>query len=253
MIYDKTDIANTLRGHYTLEEYAELEREIIERSEVLIAASGPLADELKALSGGREVTVIPNGVDLTRFQPDRLHPVEAVNGLPRPRVGLVATITDWIDMDWLGEAARRYPTWSFVLVGPVTKTADMRPVRGRSNVHLLGKQPPEEIPSIIAGLDVCLHLLREGPVRDVNRSTKVWEYLALGKPLVCSWIPDLEEYERLLYRCRDLPHFWRNLEAAVQEDDAKRVQERCGEAAKNTWECRVRSLLRLIDQLNAGS
>jgi len=247
MIYDKTDIGNTLRGHYSLEEYADLEQEIIGRSQVLIGASGPLADELKSLSGGGEVTVIPNGVDLARFEEDRLHPVAELETLPRPRLGIVATITDWIDTDWLGEAARRYPRWSFVVVGPVTKTADMSPLDGLPNVHLLGKKPPEEVPSIISGLDVCLHLLREGPVRDVNRSTKVWEYLALGKPLVCSWIPDLEDYDPLLYRCRDLPHFFENLEAAVREKDPDRVQERRREAAQNTWASRVKVLFDLLD------
>lgn len=252
MIYDKTDIGNTLRGHYSLEEYADLEREIIERSRVLIGASGPLADELEALSGGKEVTVIPNGVDLTRFEEDCLHPIDELKDLPRPRLGIVATITDWIDTDWLGEAARRYPQWSFVVVGPVTKTADMAPLAGLSNVHLLGKKPPEEVPSIIAGLDVCLHLLREGPVREVNRSTKIWEYLALGKPLVCSWIPDLEDCDPLLYRCRDLPHFFENLETAVREDDGDRVNERRREAEKNTWQSRMRVLFRRLDQANAA-
>lgn len=252
MIYDKTDVADSLRGHYGPEEYAAFEREIIGRSEVLIAASGPLAEEVKALSGGREVAVLPNGVDLSRFHTDTLHPVEALNRIPCPRLGLVATIREWIDTDWLGEAARRYPAWSFVVVGPVTRTADMGPVDGLSNVHLLGKRPPEEVPSIIAGLDVCLHLLREGPVRDVNRSTKIWEYLALGKPLVCSWIPDLEEYDRLLYRSRDLPHFFRNLEAAVQEEDPDLRRERFRQAAKNTWECRVQALFRLLERSGRG-
>ncbi len=253
MIYDKTDIADTLRGHYSRGEYADLERETIERSQVLIATSNPLGDELRALSGGREVTVIPNGVDLTRFAEDRLHPVDMLKDLPRPRLGIVATITDWIDTDWLGEAARRYTRWSFVVVGPVTKTADMTPLQGLPNVHVVGKQPPEEIPSIIAGMDVCLHLLREGPVREVNRSTKVWEYLALGKPLVCSWIPDLEDCDSLLYRCRDLPHFFENLEAAVQENDTNRSEDRRREAAKNTWQSRVSDLLRLLDRWKAES
>ncbi len=248
MVYDKTDIGNTLRGHYTLEEYAALEREIVERCRVLVAASGPLAEELEALSGGREVTVLPNAVDLTRFETERLHPVDVLEKLPRPRLGLVATITDWIDTDWLGEAARRFPEWSFVGVGPVTKTADMSPLEGLSNVYLLGKQPPEEVPSIIAGLDVCLHLLREGPVREVNRSTKIWEYLALGKPLVCSWVPDLDDCAALLYRCRDLPHFFESLETAVREDDPSLVQDRRKEAEKNTWQSRMKILLRLIDR-----
>jgi glycosyltransferase involved in cell wall biosynthesis len=248
MVYDKTDIPNSLRGHYRLDEYADLEREIIEQSQLLIATSGPLADDLKALSGGREVTVIPNGVDLTRFDKDRLHPVEELENLPRPRLGVVATIRDWIDTDWLGEAARRHPQWSFVVVGPVTKTADMTPLEGLSNVHLLGKKPPEEVPSIIESLDVCLHLLREGPVRDVNRSTKVWEYLALGKPLVCSWIPDLAAYDPLLYRCKDLSHFFENLEVAVQEKDPSLEQERRGQAERNTWESRVNVLFNLLDQ-----
>jgi len=247
VIYDKTDISNTLRGHYSLEEYADLEGEIIGRSHVLIATSGPLGEELKAASGGREVTVIPNGVDLTRFEKDRLHSVEELKDIPRPRLGLVATITDWIDTDWLGEAARRYPRWSFVVVGPVTKTADMTPIQGLSNVYLLGKKPAEEVPSLIADLDVCLHLLREGPVRDVNRSTKVWEYLALGKPLVCSWIPDLEAYDDLVYRSRDLSDFFENLEAAVQEDDPEKVNARCQEAKQNTWEGRMKTLLESLD------
>jgi hypothetical protein len=97
-------------------------------------------------------------------------------------------------------------------------------------------------------LDVCLHLLKEGPVREVNFSTKIWEYLAVGKPLVCSWIPSLAEYDALVYRSRDVSHFLDNLMAAARERDPTKRAERARQAQNNTWERRAEDLFALLDQ-----
>jgi hypothetical protein len=69
--------------------------------------------------------------------------------------------------------------------------------------------------------------------------------------LVCSWIPDLAAYDPLLYRCKDLAHFFESLEEAVQEKAPSLEEERRRQAEQNTWQSRVEVLFRLLDRFSA--
>ena len=144
---------------------------------------------------------MPNAVDYRAFQQmladPSLQPPAGMTDLPRPILGVIGGINAKLDLTLLAELAERRPDWSLALVGPLSYGLDdgeVTRLRALRNVHFLGPVPPERVPATIAACDVCLipYRLNE-QTRHVN-PLKVYEYLAAGKPVVGTALPELGQF-----------------------------------------------------------
>jgi len=148
--------------------------------------------------------LLPGGVDVSHFDPACVAPPRAdVATLPRPRVGLVGTIDDRVDVGLLAHCAESLPQTTLVLVGPVKRhRVDVGPLEHLPNVHLLPPCPYSEVPAIVAALDVCLIPYRVNSYTRGLSPIKLYEYLALGKPVVVTDLPYLRrEAEHIRIAC----------------------------------------------------
>ncbi|MEW6443354.1 MAG: glycosyltransferase [bacterium] len=241
--YDCVDALSVLRRGYGENVFRQMERALVERSDFLITPTEPLAEHLRAMAGQKEVIVIPNGVDLELFQRNRLKVPERLAEIARPRVGYVGQIADFIDTDLICRAARALPEYSFVLVGNISSRRGVETLLGQSNVYPLGFLPFEQIPGVVDGLDVCLNPFRAGSIADVTKPVKLYEYLALGKPVVSTHMPQLLELGDRIYMARTEDEFVRMIRLAVAERDPARVKRRIEYAGRNTWQARVDQFL----------
>jgi colanic acid biosynthesis glycosyl transferase WcaI len=57
---------------------------------------------------------------------------------------------------------------------------------GLTNVRFLGQIERGDIPSLLNASDVCLATLRDSPVFNTVVPTKLYEYMAAGRPVICS-------------------------------------------------------------------
>jgi glycosyltransferase involved in cell wall biosynthesis len=138
--------------------------------------------------------VLPGGVDVEQFNPMSVGaPPQSVDDLPRPRVGFVGTIDDRVDVELLVHCAERLAEVTFILVGPVKRhRVRVQSLSGLANVHLLPASPHSAVPAIVGGFDVCLIPYA---VNDYTRGLsplKLYEYLAMGKPVVATRLPYVE-------------------------------------------------------------
>lgn len=139
------------------------------------------------------IRVIPNGVDAERFcgaLPElRLRRVGPLRG--RFVVGYVGNLGLAQGLDTLLEAAaclRREPV-AFLLIGEgVEKSRLERNTReaGLDNVHFLAGVPRRRVPRLLAACDALLVILRDDPLFRITIPSKLYEYMAAGKPVLCS-------------------------------------------------------------------
>jgi len=213
-----------------------------------------------------------------------LQPPAGMTDLPRPVLGVIGGINAKLDLTLLAKLAERRPVWSLALVGPLSYGLDdgqVTRLRALRNVHFLGPVPPERVPATIAACDVCLipYRLNE-QTRHVN-PLKVYEYLAAGKPVVGTALPELGQFggsvkvsgvgvsgvevssvevssvkrkvESGEWRVEgeeavDVESFVEAVEAALAEgDDPVAAATRRALAAANTWDHRVAKMLALIE------
>ena len=166
------------------------------RCDVLVCVSEPLREILVELGVPAERTyVLPNGVDPDRF---------ALNGHIPPEtddltVGYVGSLLGWQGVETLvdavGVARGRGVPVRAIIVGDGTNRPGLEARAHRAgvaaHVGFAGRQPPDAVPGLIAGFDLGFsgHLpLLAG--RMYHSPLKLYEYLAMGKPLVAADHPE---------------------------------------------------------------
>jgi glycosyltransferase involved in cell wall biosynthesis len=176
--------------------------------------------------------------------------------LPRPLAGYVGAINAKLDLTWLDHLAAARPDWSLALVGPVDvseQDATLTALRGRPNVHFFGQQPAEAVPRYINGMDVCLLPYKRNEWTRNISSLKLYEYLACGKPAVCSDVPAARQHAELVAIAGDADAFVQLTEAALAGATVEAAARRRALAAQNTWRQRVEQISALLQEtLRAG-
>ncbi|MCA1631241.1 MAG: glycosyltransferase [Acidobacteria bacterium] len=178
------------------------ERSIIEMSDLIFAQGTRLAEHCSP--GAGKVEVFPFGVNLELFTKPEAPPnggaAAGKNGsasdwmstLPRPIIGYVGGIHKFFDVGLVAEMARAKPEWSWVLVGP--QQAQTRELKRMPNVYMPGPKSHAELPHYIRGFDVSIVPYVSNTYTATVVPTKVNEYLAMGKPVVSTNLPEVNTF-----------------------------------------------------------
>jgi len=206
---------------------------IFARTERLAAARGALNPNTHLLTGG---------VDTAHFDPAHVStPPASLAALPHPRVGLVGTLDDRVDVALLAYCAANLPQATFPLVGPVRHhRVDVRPLTRLPNVHLLPPHPHAEVPAIVAALDVCLIPYHVNPYTEGLSPIKLYEYLAMGKPVVATDLPYLRREAAHIRIARSADRFLDAVQESLARPPTPEEQARRRAAAEaQSWERQV--------------
>ena len=241
--YDKTDEPQNLKGRYTLDEFHELERRLIARADLLSAVTPPLAEPMRGPAGEKKILVVPNGADYDMFQAKKTEPVDEFRGIAEPIVGLTGSMASWIDFDLILDAARSMREVSFVLVGPRAKRVGLTPLEAQPNIHLFDRVPFDRIPSIVNRFAVCLIPMKDGAVARSAKNTKLYDYLSLGKPIVTTDLPELDDIREMIYRTKHAEDFVPAIRKALEEKDGSLKELREQYSRENSWSARIGQFL----------
>jgi UDP-galactopyranose mutase len=216
----------------------EMERALLKRADLVLTGGRSLYEAKRTLH--RNVHECPSSVDVQHFARarTRLRAPEDQAHIPAPRIGFFGVIDERLDRALLHEVAARSPGWHFVLVGPVAKI-DPGELPSLPNIHYLGQKAYAELPRYIAGWDVAiLPFARNAATRFIS-PTKTPEYLAAGKPVVSTSIPDVvRPYgEQRLARIADTPaRFIEAIGAALSDPVSRWLPRADAFLAGNSWD-----------------
>ncbi len=133
-------------------------------------------------------------------------------------------------------AARRYPGWHFVLIGR-RQDCDLGKLRKMSNVQIMDEVPYEVLPQYLDGFDVCMIPFRISDLTLHTNPVKMYEYLAAGKPVVGTAMPEIMiGGEGLVYVANDPEQFAASLADAMDRHaDPACIERRVAYAMNETW------------------
>ncbi len=175
---------------------AAMERRAVTEADFVFAGGRSLHAACMEVAGvlGKPVACLPSGVDLAHFARalDAGVPVDAeLAALRRPVLGYFGALDERVDFALLARVAEARPGWTIALVGPVIGEPEgIRPLP--PNVVLAGPRPYDGLPGCLRAFDVCLIPFRTSRLVAHVSPTKTPEYLAGGKPVVSTAIPDVE-------------------------------------------------------------
>jgi glycosyltransferase involved in cell wall biosynthesis len=172
-------------------------------------------------------------------------------GLARPRLGYCGVIDERINMDLIDAMASKHPEWQIVMVGPVVKI-DPDSLPRQANIHWLGQQSYNDLPSFICGWDACLMPFALNEATRFISPTKMLEYMACGRPSVSTSIRDVVEPYGHVVSIADTPEDYvaacETILARTPEQQAAHSAELAQAISRTSWDRTAQAMADLIDQ-----
>jgi glycosyltransferase involved in cell wall biosynthesis len=177
----------------------------------IIATSSVLVEEITSMRGGadEDVTFIGNGVDFAHFESERRR-IGSATRAQGPCCGYLGALAPWFDFDVVERLATERSDWKVRMVGPVLPGVGDRLERlaRLPNVEVEPAVSYDRVPEIMNDFTVGLIPFRyDGLTRAVNPN-KMYEYLAMGVPVVATrFSPEVERYPGLVTAAADADEF----------------------------------------------
>ena len=137
-----------------------------------------------------EIIVIPNGHNVSLNDMDNTIDRE-VEKIAHPRIGFLGTLFKFIDDDLLEFLVKNRPQYNFIFVGPIDGNFPIEKLNKYANVYLMGKKPKEIVNNYVNGFDIAINPFRIHEVNDSVSPVKFFEYLALNKPVISTYMYSL--------------------------------------------------------------
>jgi glycosyltransferase involved in cell wall biosynthesis len=229
----------------------ELEADLCQQADLVITTSETLCQERRRFNPNTHW--VPNAADIAHFS-KLAAPAADLQHIPRPIVGFVGGLSQWVDISLIAALAQARRDWSFVLVGPIG--TDVTALRSITNVTLLGSRPYKNLPAYLAAMDVGLIPFKQDRVTYHADPIKAYEYLAAGLPVVASEMPALRRLAHVVRLANSPESFQAQIAAAIDEGRALHSAARQAEAARHSWTSRfetIDALLRGWENLTCAS
>ena len=246
-VSDKYD-ANTMDHGTDPALIKKLHERAIEAADLVFYSSRKLFDEVTT---GREKSyLLEQAVDFdhwSRVSGAEMTIAEAVAKIPPSRIGYFGAIEPWlIDQQLVKQASQTHPEWNWVFIGNKSRGLEIEDL---PNVHFLPPVSYEELPHYAAGFDVCvLPWNTEVPFTSYGSAIKVREYLASGKPVVISPLPEYESMRDVLRIGRTRDQFLDLVEDALRETGSELMRARQAAVKDGTWDARAEWVSELIEE-----
>ena len=204
----------------------------------------------EATHGKDRSYLLEQGVDYEHWSKvgnGNLEVAPEISKIPRPRLGYFGAIEPWlVDQELIKRAARERPEWQWVFIGNRARGLEIEEL---PNAHFLPPVPYADLPAYAAGFDVCvLPWETEQAFTSYGSAIKVREYLATGKPVVISPLPEYEPMADVLRIARSRNDFMKLVEEALREDDPAPGLKRQQSVSSGTWDARAEWVSDLIEQ-----
>ncbi|EKT4072080.1 hypothetical protein C7E17_00720 [Stenotrophomonas maltophilia] len=188
----------------------------ITESEVVVGTAKVLRDKL-VVAGRSDALYLPNAANERIFDSykEYARPAE-IDPDKRSLLYFGSLYGEWFDWDAISLAASRVgPAANIYLIGDAPAGRTVAP-----NVHFLGGKNIDELPAYLRHCDAALLPFIPGHISDAVSPIKVFEYLAMGVPVIANALPELDGYPNV-FVARDGQHFAELCATELRADPAK--------------------------------
>lgn len=224
---------------------ARLEEKVVRDVDLVFVVSKALLEKARDLN--RSAHQLLDGTVPEIFAQTFSSPPDDMKDIRRPVAGYIGTIADRFDLGAVSYLCDNMPDISFVFVGDVHRARiDISCLQARPNVFFLGGKRYDELPRYLAFFDVCLLPYKDFAATPMPPPTKVFDYLASGKPIVASRLAEIAFLKDVVYLAETPQEFERYTREALGGYAAGRNEARRLKAAENSWATRAGEIVEKI-------
>ena len=207
------------------------------------------------------IFVAPDGADLYKTAPA---PKPLPGRAGALKVGYTGSLHEGKGMEVIATVAKEAGKYDFHVVGGTIEQVENWNKRKLSdNVFMHGHVPHGELPAWLAACDILIAPYRaKAKIKtgvDISRwvsPMKLFEYMAAGKPIICSDLPVIREIlqdgkNALLVQPSDLKGWLAALERLAQDESLRKNLAATAFAdlvQKYTWDQRARNVLKFVEK-----
>lgn len=236
IVYDKMDDNILLSQAWQVRRYlARAEKKLLRKAVCMITTAQKFLEDYQERI--ESIHLVPNGVKIeTNEIPKTFDNHEGVV------YGYVGMISDWFDMEVVKLISEAEDA-KVVLVGP----CDIDKYE-KENIIYTGRIPKKEVTNMIQAFDVCLYPFKQGELLDTINPVKLYEYLALNKPVIAVDSRETRAFGNLLYRYHSLDEL-----KSLCQRELSTPFENDGECVRfieeNSWEARTEQIKKILEEL----
>jgi glycosyltransferase involved in cell wall biosynthesis len=201
----------------------------------------------------------PTGVEYDHFSSasdENTKIPDDVRDLSHPILGYWGAVDERLDYRLLAYVAEKRPTWSIVLLGPLTKIKpkEVAFCLDLPNVHWLGPKKYGQLPHYGKAFDICLLPFVSTKEAENLNPTKTLEYLAMGTPCVSTALDDIKElYAEVVSIAPNSEEFLKAAENVLAHDSPEKREARKKFAQGKSWEAMVDGMEKIVlESCNLG-
>jgi UDP-galactopyranose mutase len=231
----------------------DLETELFSRADLVFTGGYSLYKAKRTKH--HNIYCFPSSIDREHFEQARhsLPEPEDQKEIPHPRLGFFGVLDERLDTQLLASIADERPDWHLVLIGPIVKI-DSDQLPKNINIHYLGMKSYQDLPNYLAGWDVALLPFALNEATRYISPTKIPEYLAGGKAVVSTPIPDVVEFygqKHLVRIAANADEFVEAIEQTLAEGTVHDwVKRRDALLAEMSWDNTWGEMAFLISSMN---
>lgn len=245
VIYEYIDeIDETISGKQIPEHVWEKHRYLISDPDVLcIASADKLVEDIRAVRGS-DPLLVTNGVDVEHFRDvhggDLPASLVGFKGPSDKVVGYFGALASWFDYELIRRISKERPDVKLLLLGwDYDGSLATSGIGDLENVKIMGPIPYVDLPAYAAVFDVSIIPFKLNAVTESTSPIKLFEYMALGTPIVTTDLPECRKYSSVLIGATHDAFMERLAEAFEKRADAEYLALLEREAAENDWDAKA--------------
>ena len=154
----------------------------------------------------------------------------------------------FIDVASIEIVAKTHPEWKMILIGGIDK--NMEWLKIYENIEFVGYVPHKDLGRFFEKADIFVIPYKDTTQTQSGIPTKLPEFLVYGKPVVCTYLTELEraaDFRDVIYLTKTPMEFLAAIENARREDNTEKRMKRIEIAKQYDWDIIVEKMADLVE------